>query len=105
LPNLAADFLLFKIIFSMKNFLFACVLATGTIFTSSAQTPVGTPPSGTVPPSGSTALPKPDATIETQVNTSANQTNPADKSTMRANRAMKRKNGKMKVKGQPASTM
>jgi hypothetical protein len=89
----------------MKSFLFACALVAGSALTASAQTPTGTPPSTMIPPSGSTSLPKPDATIETQVNTGATQINPADKESMREKRAMKRKSGKMKMKNQPTSTM
>lgn len=94
----------------MKNFLFTCALVAGTTFAASAQTPMGTPPSGTVPPSGSTNLPKPDATIETQANTTAPNTNPAErrmnrKRNMRDGSMKKGKNMKMKTKMQTPSTM
>lgn len=94
----------------MKNFLLASALVLATAATAAAQTPTGTPPSGSVPPSGSTTMPKPDATIDTQVNSpGANQANPANSagssSSAKSDRAMKRKNGKMKAKSQPSSGM
>lgn len=91
----------------MKYLLLASALVIGSSFTATAQTPVGTPPSGTVPPSGSTAAPKPDATIETQsTSVDANNANPADRtSNQKKSMGSKRKGGKMKLKSQHSSTM